>query len=99
MIAAHHPSALEGDTTISTVAIVLDGSGEYVRSWAGWLPPSDSAGTAARGGVLDANEMSQALRRGIASIDRNTINSVDVIKYRAGAIRAAPLAVILIALK
>jgi beta-lactamase regulating signal transducer with metallopeptidase domain len=89
MVAAHHPSALEGDTTISTVAIVLDAGDQYVQSWAGILPPADS--TAAN----DASPM----RRGLASIDRNAINSVEVMKYRAGVIRAAPLSVILISLK
>jgi hypothetical protein len=39
------------------------------------------------------------MRRGLASIDRNAINSVEVMKYRAGVIRAAPLSVILISLK
>jgi hypothetical protein len=89
MIAAHHPSALQGDTTISTVAIVLDAGDQYVQSWAGILPPADST---------DANDASP-MRRGLASIDRNAINSVNVMKYRAGVIRAAPLSVILVSLK
>ena len=49
-IAAHHPTVLQGDTTINVVTIVVDMNNNYVMSRAGKLPPS----TSVRAKTIDA---------------------------------------------
>jgi hypothetical protein len=97
LIAEHHPSVIDGDTTVNLVMIVVDANNNYVTSRTARNPQvlqgtlvssaADSLATAGQRPRLDD------------LVDINTIKSVDVMKYGPGVIRSSRIGVVLIALK
>ena len=92
MIAEHHPTVLEGDSTVDIVTFVLDAQGAYVASQAGKQPDR----RVARDFMPISMGRDSTTRR---VVQPSTIKSVEVMKYRAGTMRADPLGVIVIRLK
>ena len=91
MIDEHHPTVLQGDSTVDIVMFVFDARGKYVSSRTGKEGTHNAAGQLLST-PFDADSTQTV-------VDPSAIKSVDVMKYRSGVMRADPLGVIVVRLK